>query len=128
MLEPHRGAGLRRLRLGQREHLRSKVDAGDTVAARRQFEAQKPGAAADIERVESGPSGQGEVEDAVPGGALGLGADAMPEIRVEMRRAPTPMRGDLLLDYGGRGHLHLLFFGLPYFSPTTSASASTCSM
>ena len=63
--------------------------------------AEKPGAASDIERVErAAPGGQRrdhEIENAVPGGAFGGAADAVAEILVEMRRAPVPMRRDLLL-------------------------------
>src|SRR5438105_4152562 len=40
-------------------------------------------------------------EGSVPGGALGGGADAVPEIGVEAGRPPVPMRRDLLFDLVG---------------------------
>ena len=73
-LEAHREALRRRLVARPREHRRREIDPGHPMAARRQFERQKPGAAADIERIErAAPDGDHEVEDAVPGGALGGG-------------------------------------------------------
>ena len=41
-------------------------------------------------------TGQNEIKNAVPRGALRGGADAVSEILVEIRRPPAPMRGDLL--------------------------------
>ena len=98
LFEPHREALRGRLfaRLG--EHLRREIDAGHAVAAARQFEAQKPGAATDIERIEACTPAEHNIEDAVPGGALGGGANAVPEIGVEPGRPPVPMRRDLLFD------------------------------
>jgi hypothetical protein len=63
-----------------------------------QFEAQKPGAAADIERIQGAAPADHQVEDAVPRGALGGGADAVPEIGIEPGRSPAPMRRNLLFD------------------------------
>src|SRR5262245_15421349 len=104
LFESYRMPLRRRLlpRLG--EHLRREIDAGHAVPARRQFEAQEPGAAADIERIEGAASADYQIEDAVPGGALGLGADAVPEIIVEPGGAPVPMRRDLLLHLVGLRH------------------------
>src|SRR5207248_11517612 len=95
-LEAHPEALFRRRlppRLG--EHLWREIDAGDAVPAPGQFEAEKPRAAADIERIEGRTPADGETDNAVPGGAFGLGADAVPEIAVEPGRAPVPMRRDL---------------------------------
>ena len=100
LLEAHRETLRRRLLARPGHHRRGEIDAGHAVPARRQFERQKPGAAADIERVERAAPGtrrDHEIENAVPGGALGGAADAVAEILVEMRRAPVPMRRDLLL-------------------------------
>ena len=83
--------------LGPRDHRRGKIDAGNPVPAGSEFDAEEPGAAAEIERIEHAPARQDQAEDAVPRGALGRGADAVAEILVEMRRPPIPMRGDLLL-------------------------------
>src|SRR3954451_899756 len=95
------------------------------MPARRQFEAQEAGAAADIERTEpkscAAGSADRQIHDPVPSGALVRRRDAVAEIGVEMRRAPVPMRSDLLLDRIG------LHRGRHYLSPATSASASTCS-
>src|SRR3954453_22470368 len=105
------------------------------MPARRQFGAPEAGApaatcaprraAAAIGRTESdsfalGPADR-QIHDPVPGGTFGRRRDAVAEIGVEMRRAPVPMRGDLLLDRIG------LPRGRHYLSPATSASASTCS-
>jgi hypothetical protein len=75
-----------------------------SVAPRRASAAQNRRAAADIERIERRASADDKFEDAVPGGALGWGADAVPEIAVEPERAPVPMRRDLLLDLVGLRH------------------------
>src|ERR1044071_1862665 len=123
LLEAHREAfsGCRfPLRLG--EHLRRKIDAGDAVPTSGQFEPQKAGAAADIERIERRAAADHKTEDAVPGGALGLGADAVPEIAVEPGGAPVPMRRDLLLDLVTLHHRSVI-----HFSPVSSAKASACS-
>jgi len=71
-LEPHRDTLRRRLlaRLGQ--HLRREIDAADAMAATGQFQAQKPGAAADVERIETAAPTDHQVEDAVPRGALAV--------------------------------------------------------
>jgi hypothetical protein len=113
----------RLLRLAARrvEHRRRQIDPGHPMTARRQFEAQKAGAAADIERLQPAMPAVHQSHDPVPGGTLGGGGDAVAEILVEMRRAPIPMGGDLLLDrIGMRRRRH-------HLSPVTSASASTCS-
>ncbi len=68
------------------------------MSARRQLQAQKSGAAAEVERIERTSIRQNQAENAVPGGALGRGADAVAEILVEMRRPPVPMGGHLLFD------------------------------
>ena len=67
----------------------------------RQLKAQKARAAARIERVERAVSRQDEIEDAVPGGALGGGADAVAKAGVKPGRAPAPMGGDLRFDQIG---------------------------
>ena len=89
---------LRRLapRLG--EHRRGEVDPGDPMTAGRELEAQKAGAAAGVERVERTAPREHEIEDAIPGGALGGRADAVAKAVVEPRRPPAPMGGDLLFD------------------------------
>ena len=122
LLETHRQRLRRRLtaRLGQ--HRRREVDAGDAVTAARQFEAQKPGAAAGIERVERAAAADHQIEDAVPGGALGIGADAVAEIGIEPGGPPAPMGRDLLLNLIGLRHAHV-----PHFSPVSSARASSVS-
>src|SRR5437667_666894 len=78
LLEADRDAARRRLapRLG--EHRRGKVDAGHAMAAGRELKAQKPGAAASVERVERTPPRRHQANDAVPSGAFGRGADAVP--------------------------------------------------
>jgi hypothetical protein len=68
-----------------------------------QFEAKKAGATADIERVECAGCQEDQIEDTVPGGALGRGADAMTDILVEMRCPPVPMSRDQLFDRVGLG-------------------------
>ena len=131
LLESDRSTGACRFLLRQGQHRRREIDAGDAVTARRQFQRQKPGAAADIERLKAVAAAYRQREHAVPRRALFVAADAMAEIRVEIGRPPAPMRGDILLDDIGRRHGDLLlsarFFSAGYFNPTTSASASTCS-
>ena len=83
-------------RLG--EHRGREIDAGDAMTSGRQLEAQKAGAAAGVEALERAAAGQDQIEDAVPGGALGGRADAVAEVLVEGRRPPIPVGGDLLLD------------------------------
>src|SRR5207247_6401567 len=97
-LEPDRDAKLRRLapRLGDPRG--REVDAGDVMAAGRELEGEEAGAAAGIERLERTSAHEDEVEDAVPGGALGGRADAVAEVLVEVRRPPLPVGGDLSLD------------------------------
>ena len=91
-------AALRRLapRLG--DHRGREVHAGDAMAPGRQLEAEKPGAAAGIERVQVAAPREDEIEDAVPGSALRGRADAVAEVLVEVRCPPIPVGGDLLLD------------------------------
>ena len=104
LLEADRGGTHRCLapRLG--DHRGREVDAGHAMAARQELEAEEPGAAADVERLQRPPAGEHEVEDTVPGGALGRRADAVAEIVVEARGAPVPVRRNLLLDHVGHGH------------------------
>ena len=118
-LEADRETLCLRLLPGQIQHRRREVDTDDPMAARSEFEGEKTGAAADIERIQRAAGGHHEVEDAVPGGAFGRRLDAVAEILVEMRRPAVPMGRDLLLYRIGVQTAH--------FSPTTSASASTCS-
>ena len=108
-IETPRSAALRR---ASASIAGGEVDAGDTMAAARELETEKAGAAAGIERVERVPAAEDKIENAVPGGALGRGADAVAEILVEMRRASSPMGGDLLLDRVGlnRGHANIPSF------------------
>jgi len=68
------------------------------MTAGRQLETEEPGAAAGVERIERLAPAEGEIEDAVPGSALGGGADAVAKAVVKARRPPAPMRCDLLLD------------------------------
>src|SRR5262249_56864854 len=105
-----RGAGLseadrslarRRLAPRPGEHRRSEIDAGHPMTARGEFQAEKAGAAAGIKRIECTAPAEDEIEDAVPGGALGRGADAVTEAFIKTGRPPTPMRGDVLLDEFG---------------------------
>jgi len=107
------------LSAGQFQHRRCEVDPDDPVSPAREFQRQKPGAAADVERIEGAAGGHHEVEDAVPGGAFGGSLDAVPEILVEMRRTAVPVGRDLLL--------YRVKLYIAHFSPTTSARASTCS-
>src|SRR5262249_38338133 len=95
LLKADRDAALGRFapRLGK--HRRREVDAGARMTARCQLEAEKPCAAAPIERVERATLRQHKIEDAVPSGALAWRANAVPEILVEIRRPPAPMGGDL---------------------------------
>src|SRR5262249_5120092 len=58
----------------------------------------KARAAPGVERVDAGPRGKDEIEDAVPGRALGGRADAVAEVLVEVPRPPIPVGGDLSLD------------------------------
>src|SRR5689334_1049924 len=112
---------LRSLAPRQIEHRRGQIDPRDSVPPRRQFQAQKAAAAADNEPVERRAAAVYHRHDPVPGGTLPRSGAAVPKILVEMRRPPVPMRGDpLLYDIVGRHRRH-------YFSPVTSASASTCS-
>jgi hypothetical protein len=71
------------------------------MSAGREFEAQKAGTAADVERRESAGGREDQIEDTVPGGPLGWGADAMAEILIEVRRPSVPMSGDQLFDRVG---------------------------
>ena len=71
-----------------------------------EFEAQKAGAAADVERLERTGGREDQIENTVLGSALGRGADAMAEILVEVRRPSVPMSGDLLFDRVGLGRDH----------------------
>ena len=96
LLEAHRKTTLGSLLLGSCNHRRCEIDTGDAVPAGGKFEAQKPGAATGVERVESSPRRQCETEDPIPCRMFGGGADAVPEILVEMRRTPVPMSRDLL--------------------------------
>ena len=64
----------------------------------RELEGEKPGAAADVERVERASVCEDEGEDAIPRGPLGRRADAVAEIFVEARGPTIPVGGDLLLD------------------------------
>ena len=84
LLEANGDPTLRRLapRLG--EHGRREVDAGDAMTAGRELEGEETGAAAGVERVERAAPPEDEIEDAVPGGALGRGADTVAEILVEV--------------------------------------------
>src|ERR1700751_3154659 len=92
------GSSRGRLATPLREHGRREVDRGDAVTARGKLEREEAGAAADIERVERASCREHEIEDAIPGGALGGRADAVAEVLVELRRSPLPVGGDLLLD------------------------------
>jgi hypothetical protein len=76
----------------------AKVDPDDVMAAGRELEGEEAGSAPGVERVERAPAGEDEIENSVPGGALGGGADAVAEILVEVRRPPIPVGRDLLLD------------------------------
>ena len=97
-LEAHRKTALGSLLLSSRNHRRGEIDTGDAMPADGKFEAQKPGAATGVERVECSPRRQCETEDPIPCRMFGGGADAVPEILVEMRRTPVPMSRDLLFD------------------------------
>jgi len=68
------------------------------MTAGRELEGEEAGAAARIERVEYASASEDEIEDAVPGGALGGRADAVAKVVVEAWRPPIPMGRDLLLD------------------------------
>src|SRR5215831_17726122 len=108
LLEPDGRTALRRLAPCCGEHRRGEVDRRDAMAATGKFKREESGAATRIERVEDAAGREDEIEDAVPGGALGRRADAMAEVFVEVRRSPLPVSGDLLLDdvmlIGGHGH------------------------
>src|SRR5207302_926390 len=54
------------------------------MTAGHELEGQEAGAAAGVERVERRSAGEDEVEDTVPGGTLGGGADAVAEVLVEV--------------------------------------------
>jgi hypothetical protein len=89
---------LRRLASRLGDHRGREVDADDVMTEGRQLEAEKPRAAAGVERVDAAAGGKDEIEDAVPGRALGGRADAVAEVLVEVRRPPIPVGGDLSLD------------------------------
>src|SRR2546425_3167395 len=97
LLQPDRDPAFRRLapRLG--EHRGREVNAGDVMAAGRELEREEPGAATGVKRVKRASAREDKSEDAVPGSALGGGADAVSEVLVEVGRPPIPMSGDLLL-------------------------------
>src|SRR5256885_14797146 len=86
LLEPDRDGAGGRFAPGFGDHRGREIDAGDEMAARRELEDEKAGAAADVERVELAAGGNHEVEDAIPRGALGRRADAVAEICVESGR------------------------------------------
>src|SRR2546422_1952765 len=99
LLEPDRGdTAFPRLapRLG--DHRRRDVAPDDVVPAARELEGEEPRAAARVERVERTSGGKDQIEDTIPGGALGGRADAVAKVLVEVRRPPIPGDGDLLLD------------------------------
>ena len=98
LLEAHGKAALGSFLFSSCNHRRREIDTGDAMPAGGKFEAQKPGAATGVERVESPPRRQCETEDPVPCRMFGGGADAVPEILIEMRRTPVPMSRDLLFD------------------------------
>src|SRR5215469_9833627 len=58
-------------------HRWREINADDTMSAGRQFEAQKTGATADIERVECAGRREDQIEHTVPGSALSRRADAI---------------------------------------------------
>src|SRR2546422_6635993 len=68
------------------------------MTASRELKGEEAGAAAGVERVGSASGGKDEIEDTIPGGALGGRADAVAEVLVEVRCPPIPVGGDLLLD------------------------------
>src|SRR5262249_32297080 len=107
------------------KHRRREVDTRDAVPTRRELQAQKPGTAACIQHVERTAPGQHEIENPVPGSALRRGADTVPEILVKMCRPPAPMGGNLLLYRVGLSCCQNL--SPRQGSPTTEASASSCS-
>src|ERR1700731_3242547 len=76
------------------------------MAASRQLKAEEAGAATGVERIERLAPLEDESEDAVPGGTLGGGADAVAEALVESRRAAAPMGSDLLLDDVSLSRIH----------------------
>jgi hypothetical protein len=84
----------------------------------REFEAQKAGATADVERIER-DARQDQIEDTVPSAALGRGPDTMAEILVEMGSASVPMSGDLSFDRIGLGITDMTYQG-----PAAAAFAS----
>jgi hypothetical protein len=55
------------------------VDPDDVMAAGRELEGEEAGSAPGVERVERAPAGEDEIENSVPGGALGGGADLWPK-------------------------------------------------
>src|SRR5262249_59538318 len=120
LLEAHRDLALGGLAAGLGDHRGREVDAGHAMAARRELEGEKAGAAADVERVELSARGDDEVEDAIPRGALALCANAVAEVCIEPGRPPVPVGRDLLLDdvgltgpAGGRGPGRLRSFRPP---------------
>src|SRR6266851_313696 len=99
LLEPHRGdTAFLRLAPCLGDHRRREVDADDVMPAARELEGEESGAAAGVERVEPASGGKDQIEDTIPGGALGGRADAVAKVLVEVRRPPIPVGGDLLLD------------------------------
>src|SRR5207302_1144732 len=104
-------------RLG--DHRRREVDADDVMPAGRELEGEEPRAAAGVERVERASGGKDQIEDTIPGGALGGRADAVAKVLVEVRRAPIPVGGDPLLD----GVSHYPFLLRPPWPPARSRPA-----
>ncbi len=98
LLEPDRDRARCGLAARFRDHGGREVDTGDVMTPGRELEGEKPGAAADVERVEGAAAGEHEIEDAIPRSPLGGRADAVAEVLVEARGAPIPVGGDLLLD------------------------------
>ena len=89
------------------------------MPAGRQLEAEEAGATAGVECVEPGSAREDQIEDAVPGGALSGGADAVAEVLVEVRCPPIPMGRDLLLDdVRSAGRHTMLFWATRFYSMT----------
>ena len=95
-LEADRNGALSRLASRLGEHRRREVNTSDPMTAARQFEAQEPRAAAGVERIERTSPLEGQIEDAVPGGALGGVRMLSPKPSSNPARRPR-MRRDLLL-------------------------------
>src|SRR5262249_6107357 len=106
LLEADGDAALGGLATGLGDHRRREVDAGDAMAPGLELEGQEAGAAPGVERVEGAPSGEDEIEDAVPRRALAGRLDAVAKVLVEVRRPPAPMGGDLALDRVSRTGRH----------------------